>query len=349
MKIKKNNTLRHRIRKAWVNPNLKFWVAPFLLLLALLWSFYSSHEANLWHRFLLIINNILRFGLPLCLMSVGASLVIATGGVDISSSGVATLTGIILALMIKLGLPLYAAIIFCFPIGITSGILLGISVTKLHSPPMILSWAWGLALMTFAYQFCAGRMIPFSDANVNSIRTGIVSASPSMYYWAFSIVCIFIWYIIYTGISRRACAVGANRESAIYAGIRADRTVIWSYVVSGLCSGFAGIVWFFFEDGSASTSTFFGNELIPIAVALIGGTVISGGYLNLLSVVAASFFWANLDLIITNYPTEDKPAGWQDKILILAFACVIILISTILGKKLKGETITIHTVQKVKN
>ena len=84
-----------------------------------------------------------------------------------------------------------------------------------------------------------------------------------------------------------------------------------------------------------------------MAISLLGGTVLNGGYLNLASVMAAAFFWANLKLIEVNVQTNDIPEEWQPYITKLTFSLIIIVISLVLGKKLKGETTSIHTDQKL--
>ncbi len=332
----------------WNNSKLKFFVAPFLLILAFGYSFLVSNESNIIDRFFLILEHIAKFAAPFSLMAIGASLVISTGGVDLSSSGVVTLTTVIIAISYKLTNNLVLSLSIGILIGILSGALLGFFVTKLSSPPLIITWAWGLILITTSVLFSSGMIINFPDPSAQTITTAAVEYSTKMLNWISVFIVVYTMYTMYTGIPRRACAVGANRTAATYAGIRVNRAVFWTYILSGLSSGLGGLIWFLLSGGQGSTTTFVGYELIPIAISLIGGTVLTGGYLNLFSVITASFFWANLELIIGNIDTSNSIPDWQQKQLNLVFGVIIILIATVLGKKLSGETITIHTEQKVK-
>jgi len=332
----------------WNNSKLKYFVAPFLLIISLLYSYNVSNESNFIDRFVLILEHIAKFAAPFSLMAIGASLVISTGGVDLSSSGVVTLSTIITAICYKLSGNLVLSLSIGMFIGISSGALLGFFVTKLSSPPLIITWAWGAILITLSILFSSGMIIDFPNPNSQTISTQAIEYSPTMIYWGSIFIVVYTMYIIYTGIPRRACAVGANRTAATYAGIRVNRAVFWTYVISGISSGLGGLLWFMLSGGQGSTTTFVGYELIPIAISLIGGTVLTGGYLNLFSVIVASLFWANLELIIGNIDTSNSIPDWQQKQLNLVFGVIIILISTILGKKLSGETITIHTEQKIK-
>lgn len=347
--------LHRKISAFLTNPKNKFRIAPFLLTVSFVVTLYIAFDSK--SGFVSTLNTIslqiLRFGIPVALLAIGASVVIATGKIDISYTGVATLVSICFALLVKAKVAILAAILITIPIGLVSGIIMGIFVSKFESPPMMITWAWGLLLLTTSKLLCAGQIATLSDSNMLSVNAeeifNAIHLSPSFYYKFFAFIIVLIAYTDYTGITQKACAIGANVQSSSYAGIKVKSTTRWAYVYSGLCAAICGIVLFFVYGGTVTTTNLVGSELIPLAIVLVGGTSLSGGYLNLWSILIAALFWSNLELNINNIETYQTLPEWQSKILDIVFGAIIVCISVAFGRLLKGDTITIHAEQKNKS
>lgn len=334
-----------KVETFWKKPQIKYLIAPILLFLALSYiCIWQSHGAG---NLIPIMQHIGRFGLPYCIIAIGTGLVISAGGMDISSMGVAALSGVLLAVMYKLGFGLFGATLLAVMVGIISGCIIGLLTTKLYSPPMILTWAWGLGLSVFAILLSTGQVVDFPDADrlVTTITTNAVNYKHVFLIYALFGILFIGNRLRFSGIIRRACAIGANRDAAIYSGIRADGTIIWTYIINGLCASLFGIMWFFFNSGNIGATDFVGQDLIPIAIALLGGTALNGGYYKLFPIFCAGIFWESLGLIKTGVDTSSLPSSIQPYITQWIFSGVIIFVCIVFGKKLQGETITIHREQ----
>lgn len=326
-------------------------IAPILLAISiLLLLVLSATSAKSLESFFNNIENTLnfgfQFGMPLCLMAIGVSLVIASGGIDISTAGVATLSGIIFAFLQKCGWPSYFAFIPAILFGFLSGKGLGIVVTRFNAPPMIFSWAMGSLWYGVSLLISIGFFYPFNGEGVEGISIPGTHFEDKYSFILLFIVIFLINLINYSGLPRRAKAIGANRDAATYAGVNVRNNTLWCYQFSGILAAISGILLFYY-NGKASTNSYGGYELTAIAMAVLGGTVMSGGYLYLLSVLASAFFWTNALNIINNImggAGGSQAQQWINGIFSLFF----ILISIILGRKIGGITHTIQVERKTK-
>ena len=99
---------------------------------------------------------------------------------------------------------------------------------------------------------------------------------PNMVLIAVLVAVIVYYFLNYTRSGRETYAVGSNPDAAQYAGIRKDRIIFLVYILSGIASGLAAVLWASrFE--SAQTNTALGFELQTVAAAVVGGVSISGG------------------------------------------------------------------------
>src|SRR6476659_3939224 len=96
-----------------------------------------------------------------------------------------------------------------------------------------------------------------------------------------------------TAVGRSIFAIGANDEAARFAGLRVKRVKFWLFVISGVVSALAGLV-YTFRFGSARADNGTGLELSVVACVLLGGVSIFGGRGNLLGVIAAVFLLGTL-------------------------------------------------------
>jgi ribose transport system permease protein len=342
-----SNKKKFPIKTLLENPNIRYWVAPILLLVAVCFAHSRSHLPLLESLGEILIYAI-QYGTPLCLFAIGASLVISTGGIDLSSAGVATMSGILYALMLKFHWHWSLALFFCICFGIFSGGLVGYSVTKRFAPALIFTWALGLVYFNSSLIFADGTIVKFAGAVRSGISGGCaISFNEHLSLYVLGGLLLLVSFINYTGIQRKTVAVGANRDSATYAGISVRKTVIWSYVISAVLSALGGI-FYFYVFGTARTGELQNQELIAIAVAVIGGTSLSGGYVNLQSVLFGGLFYYTLKSGLNNLH-PNTTSDMQQQVINLAFSIVFILISFFIGKKLNGVTHSIQIFGQTKN
>src|SRR3954449_1921833 len=108
-----------------------------------------------------------------------------------------------------------------------------------------------------------------------------------------------------TGIGRSIFAMGANEEAAHFSGVRVKRIKFWLFVVTGMVSALAGIV-FTFRFASARADNGVGLELSVVAVVLLGGVSIFGGKGSMWGVVAAVFLLGTIRNALTLNDVSDE-------------------------------------------
>jgi ribose transport system permease protein len=231
---------------------------------------------------------ILGLGSIMGFLVLGEAIVILTGGIDLSVGRIASFSGVIAAwTMLKFQglLPESAIIVLVIIFGILSGALIGFingfSVAKLGIPPLIatlggMGIAYGLAEYVFAGIPTNLEVKAFSSA----VRLKVLSVFPlsSIIFIIFSItLSIFLWKV---KSGRYVYAVGGSQEAAFLSGVKTDKVLIWTYVMSGVFSAVGGLLlagWMRVGDARAGG----GYEFIAITAVVMGGFSLFGGVGNI--------------------------------------------------------------------
>jgi ribose transport system permease protein len=231
--------------------------------------------------------NILRqISVNLCL-SVGLTLVILSGGIDLSVGAVLALAGAIAAGLLKHGVDLPAlgihldftiagGVLAAVGVGSLAGLANGIVITRLLLPPFVatlamLSIARGLTLL-----WTGGFPITGFDPGFGFIGTGTWAKIP-MPVWIVLVLVIATLILCHrTAFGRHLYAVGGSERAARLTGLRVDRIKTAVYVAGGALSGLAGLIVTARLD-SAQPNAGVGYELDAIAAVVIGGTSLAGG------------------------------------------------------------------------
>lgn len=329
-----------------VRSKIMFWIAPVLLLSALIVLYFEHASPSPLLKIENLLVRVLKEGTPYALLAMGGGLVLATGGVDISVAGMATLSGVIFAALTQYHVPWVISSFLATIIGCTSGLLLGHLVHK-NAPPLLTSWAFGTIWFITSLWFAAAGVV---RSNASSVLLGS-STSPDFWHITGTGIKLSGFFLIalisilsFSNLPRRACAIGANRDSAIYAGIRTGSVLRRCYAINGAFASLAGVFSALLTNG-ASTTDQIGRELISISIAVLGGTVMSGGYLCLPSIVAAAMFWVAASTIVNGLDLVLLKEHQQHAVNAI-FALIFIAIVVPLGRHLSAETRTIHTEQK---
>jgi ribose transport system permease protein len=231
--------------------------------------------------------NVLRqISINVCL-SLGMTLVILSGGIDLSVGSVLALSGAVAAGLLKNGLalhPLNVLIQFTVPGAVLAGIVVGaalgcangISVTWFKLPPFVatlgmLSIGRGLTML-----WTGGFPITGLGDNFGRLGTGHALGIPMPVWISAALVLLFI------GVTRRTCfgrhfyAVGGNERAAVLSGLAVPRIKLMVYTLGGALAAVAGLLVTARLD-SATPNAGLGYELDSIAAVVIGGTSLSGG------------------------------------------------------------------------
>lgn len=211
------------------------------------------------------------------LLALGEFFAILLGYIDLSVSAACGLTGMVAALaMTKLGLPWVAACIVGVLFGTAIGALNGFLINKTGLHPFIITLGmqtiyFGVMLVVSGAQNIYGFPAGFSKFMSASLGPIPVSAIIAL------ITAALLWFFTTKmKVGRNLYALGGNREAAWYSGINVHLHQMIVYMISGTCSGLAGIV-LIGRLNSAAPTAGTGYETYAIAATIIGGTSFFGG------------------------------------------------------------------------
>jgi ribose transport system permease protein len=231
--------------------------------------------------------NILRqISVNLC-VSIGMTLVILSGGIDLSVGAILAFSGAVAAGVLKNGVPLpvFGVLLQFTPFGaVATGILVGLAlgwfngfvITRFRLPPFVatlgmLSIARGLTML-----WTGGFPITGLGAEFGFIGTGILLGVPMPVWISAALVAIFVLVTRRMRFGRYLYAVGGNERAALLTGLNVNRIKLWVYILGGALAGVAGLIVTARLD-SAQPNAGLGYELDSIAAVVIGGTSLSGG------------------------------------------------------------------------
>ena len=222
-------------------------------------------------------SNVLMFAAPLAIMAAGQTLVMLTGGIDLSVASVATGSAYLLATNASSGDGV--AITLGLLLGVIVGTINGVGVALLGVQPLVMTL--GAGLMTSGVMIVYGQRMMASTPRVPAIVQtlgagklfGLVPVD--LFLWA-AIGALMLFGLHRTGFGRLLYAVGDNREACDLAGIRVWRVLFADYLLCAILAAVTGIV-LVGGTNAADLSLADGFLLPSVAAVVIGGTSIFGG------------------------------------------------------------------------
>ena len=285
--------------------------------------------------------NILNANAALIITSIGMSIVMISGGIDISVGGVVALVSMCCAVHLDMkGGSVFGSMLIALGIGLAFGLVQGFLVAYLDIQPFIVS----LAGMFFARGMTTiVNTAPFNVANEEFkalMNTRIIvpgmgyTNRKGIYVDAYvepgvivAIVLVILLFVVlrWTKLGRGFYAVGGNRQSALMLGINVKRTRFLSHVICSTLAGIAGYV-YFLHVGSGSASHAMGMEMNAIASSIIGGTMLSGGVGNLIGTLFGVLSLSTIQNIVSNAGLDQ---AWWTGITIASMLCIFLVIQSI--------------------
>jgi ribose transport system permease protein len=222
------------------------------------------------------------------ILAVGESLVILTGGIDLSVGALAGLAGILAAWFnVNKGLPAPVAILLTLLICAAVGLWHGTLVTRLKVPPFVATLVTFTIAQGMALAITSGTPIDGISSLFASISSYHVEKVPAPGLIFLGAVAIAWFALERTYVGRQVYAVGGNREAARLAGIPVGRRITQTYVASSLLAGVVGVL-VIGRMNVADPSVGPGWELIAIAAAVVGGVSLFGGEGRMVGVAAGA-------------------------------------------------------------
>ena len=224
--------------------------------------------------------------------AVGMTMVLITGGIDLSVASVASLTGMLVAFgYVRLGISPVYTMLFSILIGVGLGTLMGSAIHYLNVPPFITTLT-GNFLARGVCSLISRESISINHPLIDSLAGFKITVQTYQNGEWVKIkpitninlnVLIFIAMIIigtiilqHTRFGRNVYAVGGNEQSAKLMGLPVGRTKVAVYAINGFCSALAGIAYLLVVK-SGWNMALQGGELEVISCAVIGGTLLTGG------------------------------------------------------------------------
>jgi ribose/xylose/arabinose/galactoside ABC-type transport system permease subunit len=245
------------------------------------------------------LGNILSVFLPLLVASLGQTVVLLTGGIDLSATGVIALASVAGAHLMTHDhgvLPgnVAAGVAAMLGVGLAVGVVNGLAVARLRMPPFLAT----LAVMTFASGLAmwatGARGIGDLPASFRGLGGAAAGSVPVSFFVAVPVALLADFVLRRTAAGRWLYAVGQDAAAARVSGVPVERVLLLSYATSGLCAAVASVL---FTARVETGSPILGQRLFLDVVggAVVGGTSLFGGRGTVLGTVLGVLFLSLVD------------------------------------------------------
>ena len=264
--------------------------------------------------------DILNRAAPVMLLSLGMTLVIATGGVDLSVGAVMAIAGSIAALLLtKSGLSVPSVILLSLAASLGAGAWNGWLVAVLEVQPIVATLILMVSGRGIAQLLTHGQIITFENKAFEFLGRGALFALP------FTATLVALAFAVITLFTRRTAAglfieaSGNNETASRYAGVNSRLVKLLVYAFCGVCAGVAGLIVTADIKAADANSAGLWLELDAILAVVIGGTSLTGGRFYLSSSLAGA-------LLIQTLTTTILTRGVPVEFTLVVKAIVVILV-----------------------
>ena len=292
--------------------------------------------------------NILNENASLIILSCGMSLVMITGGIDISVGQLTALVCMSSAVLLdKNGGNVATSMALALVIGLAFGLVQGTLVAYLEIQPFIVSlaglfFAKGLTTIVNATQFNVENQefvklkntrieIPFMGS-VNKKGIYIPAYIEIGVIVALLVVILLFVLLRWTRLGRNFYAVGGNAQSARLLGINVKRTRFYAHLLCSVLAAIGGYV-YFMHVGSGSPSHADGAEMNAIASSIVGGTMLTGGVGNIIGTFFGVLSLSTIKNIVSSLGLDE---AWWTNITVAFMLCLFLLIQSLVLRRKAG-------------
>ncbi len=250
--------------------------------------------------------DILNRAAPVALLSIGMTLVIATGGIDLSVGATMAIAGATAAAMTVQGHSLVIVLMASLGVGMLAGLWNGVLVAILKIQPFVATLILMVAGRGIAQLITAGQIVTFNSPSLSWLGSGSLLLFPTPVIIALLTLVIFWLVVRKTALGLFIEAAGINIRAAKNAGVNTRTVVMLTYVLSGLCAAIAGVIVAADIRGADANNAGLWLEMDAILAVVIGGGSLMGGRFNLvLSVVGALIIQGmNTGILLSGFPPE---------------------------------------------
>jgi ribose transport system permease protein len=211
------------------------------------------------------------------IVAIGSTVVILTGGIDLSPGSAIALMTMVFAILAKnWALPLWVAVLAVLGLGLLLGFINGALTAYLRIPSFITTLATLSAFRGVAFMFNNGSPIFSVSPNIEALFYGTLRGVPLPLFYVVALYALAFWFLRYTRLGRAIYAVGGNPNAARLSGLDVRLTILAAFLIAGLAAAI-GAVLMTARLNSGSPNYGVGMELSAIAAAVIGGASLAGG------------------------------------------------------------------------
>lgn len=229
--------------------------------------------------------NILQATSVIGVLAISATIIIITGGIDLSVGTAMTFTAVTAGMLLTwLGLPIPVGVAGAILMGALTGLVSGAFITKMRIPPFIATLGMMLVLKGLSLILTGTKPIYFNDSpGFTDIAQGSIIGAllpalplPNGVLVLFIVAAIIAYVLNRTVLGRYTYALGSNEEAARLSGVNVHAWKMGIYALAGAVTGVAGVL-IAARLNSAQPALGQGYELEAIAAVVIGGTSLAGG------------------------------------------------------------------------
>jgi len=282
------------------------------------------------------ISTVLTNASDLAIVSLGMTMLLILGGIDISVGSALGVVGFLIAkLLLKQIDPVLIALIAIIA-GSVIGLLNGILINKVQIPDIITTLGTNSIYRALIFGLLQGKYVVGLPLDFKGLATGVTFGFPN------PLIILLVFYVIFwviltfTKYGRQIYAVGDNVEASETLGINVKRVKIITYTIVGALVGFSALLYI---GRVAIVEIGIGSDLAirAIAVAVIGGTSVTGGRGSIIGTLAGVLFMAFLKngLVLMGMPSLAEPA--VTGFLILIFVAIDALVDFKTSEQIKSR------------
>lgn len=206
------------------------------------------------------------------------TMILITGGIDLSVGSIIAITGVTAGTFLNAGLPIPAVICICLLLGALYGCINGGILVNTTLPPFIVTYSMMQILRGATYVYTGGTTIRIDDRTFTNLGTGYVFGFLPLPVIYLIVVLLIVYFVLNkTQLGRHIYAVGGNEKAARFSGINVKRVRMFVYAFSGVMGALAGLV-LCARNYSGNPLAGDGAEMDAIAACVLGGVSMAGGY-----------------------------------------------------------------------
>lgn len=240
-------------------------------LLMVCFSFLSPYFFTL-RNFFDVLMSVVLIGIA----SIGMTMILVSGGLDLSIASNMAATGVVVALLVKGGTPLIPSLLAGLGFSALVGLINGVIVTRLKINPIITTLGTMSIIRGFAYLLSGGLSINIRSSTYGLLGRGYVGPVPISVILMGALYIIAYFVLNHMEFGRYVYAVGGNEVASRLSGINVGNIRVYLYTICGFTAGISGII-LTSSMGTGMANVASGYELTVITAVILGGTSLSGG------------------------------------------------------------------------